>query len=107
MAAVVLHVAEAVAADDGPAMDIDAPSDRALFPDGDVGIQDRILADDRVMADEHAGVKRDAGANADAVVERDERPDRHVRSQLDVLSADDFGGDAARRIRSGEELLDD
>jgi hypothetical protein len=37
MAAIVLHVAEAVAADDRAAMDDDAPADCAVFPDRDVG----------------------------------------------------------------------
>ena len=68
MAALMLEIAEAVAADDCPGMDDDPVADRHTFTNCHIRIQQAVLADDRAFADEDSRIEPRSPADRDAVI---------------------------------------
>src|SRR5712691_8274154 len=102
--AFVLHIPEAVASNDGAAVDDHPAPDGAAFSHRNVRIQNGVVPDGRIVPDEHARIEGDSRTDAHAVAERHERPNGDFRADLNVRSPDDLLGDSSWRVARGKKL---
>ena len=102
-AAVVGGKAEAVAADHRPVVEDHPVADGAAFSDGDVGVEDGVVADGGVAADHHSGMDGHPLAEHHPVAQADQRTDAHL-GRNDTVAADHRARvHAAGRERPGEQ----
>lgn len=107
MRALVLYVAEAVTADDRPAMNGHTGADPAPFANDHVGIEYRVITDCRIISHKDSGIESDERADPDSVTEGDAWPDRGIGADLHLSSSICAGRNATRRDGRAKECLSD